>query len=45
MKENIEGSQNFSRKIQTLEAEIKKLKKELEIEKKKSRFALYSRQI
>ena len=34
MKENIEDDQNSKKKIQTLEAEIKKLKKELEIEKK-----------
>jgi len=34
---NIEGNQNFKKKIQTLEAEIKKLKKDLEKETKKNK--------
>ena len=40
MKENIEDDQNSKKKIQTLEAEIKKLKKELEIEKKNNKKAI-----
>ena len=37
MIDNIEGNQNFKKKIQTLEAEIKKLKKDLEKETKKNK--------
>ena len=40
MIDNIEGDQNSKKKIQTLEAEIKKLKEELQKEKKRNREAI-----